>query len=90
MSTAMPQGGLPQPGAVIAKKYRIGAVLGAGGMGIVVTAQHLELKQPVAIKFVRATSRSTGRATILSSLAFFARRAPLRVSGASTSSASST
>src|SRR5450432_450546 len=39
-------------GDVIAGKYRIDKVLGAGGMGVVVAAQHLQLKQRVAIKFL--------------------------------------
>ncbi len=39
-------------GDVLAGKYRIDRVLGAGGMGIVVAAEHLQLRQVVAIKFV--------------------------------------
>jgi eukaryotic-like serine/threonine-protein kinase len=38
--------------AVVAGKYRIDRILGQGGMGIVVKATHLELHQPVAIKFL--------------------------------------
>ncbi len=41
-----------QPGDVIGGRYRIDRVLGRGGMGVVVAATHLELEQPVAIKFV--------------------------------------
>ncbi len=40
-------------GDLVAGKYRIGRVLGVGGMGVVVAAQHEQLEQPVAIKFVR-------------------------------------
>jgi len=39
-------------GEIVAGKYRVERVLGAGGMGIVVAAQHIELRQMVAIKFV--------------------------------------
>ena len=39
-------------GDVLAGKYRIDRILGAGGMGIVVAAEHLQLRQIVAIKFV--------------------------------------
>jgi serine/threonine-protein kinase len=39
-------------GAILAGKYRIDRMLGRGGMGIVVQAMHLQLEQPVAIKFL--------------------------------------
>jgi len=41
-----------QPGDVIAGKYRIEKLLGAGGMGAVVAAVHTDLDEPVAIKFM--------------------------------------
>jgi eukaryotic-like serine/threonine-protein kinase len=41
-----------QPGSVLAGKYRIDRILGAGGMGIVVAARHLSLDDHVAIKFL--------------------------------------
>ncbi len=41
-----------QPGDVLAGKYRVERVLGAGGMGVVVAAHHLELDEKVAIKFL--------------------------------------
>jgi eukaryotic-like serine/threonine-protein kinase len=40
------------PNDIIAGKYRVDRVLGAGGMGVVVAATHLELGQPVALKFL--------------------------------------
>jgi len=39
-------------GSVVAGRYRIDRVLGAGTMGVVVAAWHLELEQAVAIKFL--------------------------------------
>jgi serine/threonine-protein kinase len=47
-------GSLPvKEGDLLAGKYRVERVLGAGGMGIVVAARHEQLDQQVAIKFVR-------------------------------------
>ncbi len=39
-------------GDVLAAKYRVDRVLGAGGMGIVVAAHHLQLETKVALKFL--------------------------------------
>jgi serine/threonine protein kinase len=39
-------------GDMLADKYRVERVLGAGGMGVVVAARHLQLDQRVAIKFL--------------------------------------
>jgi serine/threonine-protein kinase len=50
--------GVPELGEVLLDKYRVDGLLGAGGMGAVLAATHLGLKQPVAIKFLLA-----GRAT---------------------------
>jgi hypothetical protein len=41
-----------KPGDVIAGKYRVERVLGAGGMGVVVAAQHVQLDEKVALKFL--------------------------------------
>src|SRR5690606_6591251 len=41
-----------QPGTVLAQKYKLGSVLGVGGMGTVYEAEHLALKAPVAIKVI--------------------------------------
>lgn len=40
------------PGDLIAGKYRAERVLGTGGMGVVVAAQHVQLGQRVALKFL--------------------------------------
>lgn len=40
------------PGDVIDGKYRVESIVGVGGMGFVVAATHVELSQPVAIKFL--------------------------------------
>ena len=45
-------GSVPRPGDVLAGKYRVGRVLGEGGMGVVVEAMHLQLRQTVALKFM--------------------------------------
>jgi serine/threonine-protein kinase len=39
-------------GEVLAGKYRVDRVLGAGGMGVVVAATHVDLGQRVALKFL--------------------------------------
>ncbi len=39
-------------GDVVLDKYRIERQLGAGGMGVVLAATHLQLNQPVALKFL--------------------------------------
>ena len=41
-----------KPGEELAGKYRMESVLGAGAMGVVVRAWHIELEQPVAVKFL--------------------------------------
>jgi serine/threonine protein kinase len=41
-----------RPGAILAGRYRVGAQIGAGGMGIVVSAEHLQLGSRVAIKYL--------------------------------------
>lgn len=42
----------PRPGDIIADKYIVDEVLGAGGMGMVVAARHRALKHQVAIKLL--------------------------------------
>src|SRR5262245_15287176 len=50
------------PGTVIAGKYRVERTLGAGGMGFVVAATHLELEQKVAVKFLHGAALSHAEA----------------------------
>ncbi|HVU02988.1 MAG TPA: serine/threonine-protein kinase [Polyangiaceae bacterium] len=51
----------PAPGDVLAGKYRVESVVGAGGMGIVVAAQHLTLGQTVAVKLLRTAGLDEAR-----------------------------
>jgi serine/threonine-protein kinase len=44
--------GAIQEGAILAGKYRVERLLGAGGMGLVVAARHLQLDERVAIKLM--------------------------------------
>jgi serine/threonine-protein kinase len=44
--------GAPKKGDVLLGKYRVEEILGQGGMGVVVAAQHLELDDRVAIKLL--------------------------------------
>lgn len=53
-----------QPGDVLAGKYRVERVLGEGGMGIVVSAFHIELEQLVAVKFLLPEFVSEGEAAV--------------------------
>jgi len=46
-------GGVSAVGMVIGGRFRVDQLVGAGGMGVVVAATHLELGHRVAIKFLR-------------------------------------
>jgi serine/threonine-protein kinase len=46
-------GQMPNVGDVTGKKYRLQRLLGAGGMGVVFEAEHIVLRQSVAIKYLR-------------------------------------
>lgn len=41
------------PGTLLEGKYRVERVLGRGGMGVVVAAEHLDLRRRVAVKCIR-------------------------------------
>jgi serine/threonine-protein kinase len=41
------------PGTLVAGKYLVEGVIGAGGLGVVVRARHIQLEQPVAIKYLK-------------------------------------
>jgi hypothetical protein len=57
-------------GDVLVEKYRVERILGQGGMGVVVAAQHLQLEQHVALKFLLP-----GAATMPEAVARFLREA---------------
>lgn len=51
-SSSTPATGLPKKGDIIAGKYQVEDILGQGGLGVVVAAVHLALRQRVAVKFL--------------------------------------
>jgi len=54
---------LLQAGDIIAGKYQIERVLGEGGMGMVFLATHLQLREPVALKFMNAAALANPEAS---------------------------
>ncbi len=54
MNAGVDRHGVPRPGTMLAGKYVIEEILGAGGMGVVVSARHVDLGQKVAIKFLNS------------------------------------
>ena len=54
---------VPKQGDVVAGKYRIDRVLGRGGMGLVVAAEHITLRQKVAVKMLLPEAAKRGDAT---------------------------
>ena len=55
------------PGDVLAGKYRVERVLGAGGMGVVVAAYTSQLETKVALKFLLPGALATRRRSPASS-----------------------
>ena len=48
------------PGTLIQGKYRVDRVIGRGGMGVVLSAMHVDLNQRVAIKFLEVVREEQG------------------------------
>jgi serine/threonine-protein kinase len=48
-----------EAGTMIEGKYRIDRVIGRGGMGVVAAATHLDLDEPVALKFLQVPDTDT-------------------------------
>jgi eukaryotic-like serine/threonine-protein kinase len=47
-----------KPGDIIAGKYQVNRILGAGGMGVVLAATHMQLRHAVALKILAPRSAS--------------------------------
>ncbi|UQA62567.1 cytochrome c peroxidase [Polyangium aurulentum] len=47
-----PHPDVPRPGDIVAGKYRIEGTLGQGGTSVVLAAEHMALRQPVALKLL--------------------------------------
>jgi serine/threonine-protein kinase len=63
-SAAPSSSGIPAVGEIVASKYRVEAIIGAGAMGIVTVARHMQLGQQVAIKFLRAEAATQNSAMV--------------------------
>ncbi len=66
---------IPAPGALIDDRYRLDRVLGAGGMGVVFAAHHVQTHKPVALKWLSLSRQKRGSRDRAQALARFAREA---------------
>lgn len=57
--------GAPASGTLVEGKYRVVDMIGSGGMGCLVKAQHLLMKKAVAIKFVLAKRQGSAKRRLL-------------------------
>jgi serine/threonine-protein kinase len=53
---------LPKAGDIVGRKYRIAASIGAGGMGVVYEALHVDTEGPVALKWLNPELSSSAEA----------------------------
>jgi serine/threonine protein kinase len=53
MNGSVAHGGILPPGALVAERYQVGLMLGAGSSGVVYEARHIGLNRPVALKVIR-------------------------------------
>ena len=61
--SSRPPASPPAPGTLIAGKYRVDGVLGSGGMGVVLSATHVHLREKVAIKLLHPSRLARAGAT---------------------------
>jgi serine/threonine-protein kinase len=52
MPASFEESSIPRAGDIVAGKYQVERVIGTGGMGVVVAASHITLRQRVAVKFL--------------------------------------
>ena len=62
MNESLPPQSPVREGQIVAQKYRVENILGVGAMGAVVRATHIELDQPVALKFMLPESMQSTEA----------------------------
>lgn len=56
MTDASPQPGwIPQPGTILDGRYRLDCMVDQGGMGVIMSAEHLAMRREVAVKLLSPT-----------------------------------